>query len=92
LLLFLPRPDTITAVSDEVVSPNTQPKTGSVGPDSLATPGRRALVSGHLGYDYLRRPWSKVFHIVQELCESRGGRPGLSALMSLTVSVDVKQH
>ena len=25
-------------------------------------------------------------------CESRGGRPGLSVLMSLTVSVDVKQH
>ena len=29
---------------------------------------------------------------VQELCECRGGRPGLSVLMSLTVSVDVKQH
>ena len=29
---------------------------------------------------------------VQELCESRGGRPGLSVLMSFTVSVDVKQH
>ena len=29
---------------------------------------------------------------VQELCESRGGRPGLSVLMSLTVSVDVKQQ
>ena len=29
---------------------------------------------------------------VQELCESRGGRPGLSVLMGLTVSVDVKQH
>ena len=29
---------------------------------------------------------------VQELCESRGGRPGLSVLISLTVSVDVKQH
>ena len=29
---------------------------------------------------------------VHELCESRGGRPGLSVLMSLTVSVDVKQH
>ena len=28
---------------------------------------------------------------VQEPCESRGGRPGLSVLMSLTVSVDVKQ-
>ena len=27
---------------------------------------------------------------VQELCESRGGRPGLSVLMSHTVSVDVK--
>ena len=30
---------------------------------------------------------------VQELCESRGGRPGrLSILMSLMVSVDLKQH
>ena len=29
---------------------------------------------------------------VQELCESRGGRPGLSVLMRPTVSVDVKQH
>ena len=29
---------------------------------------------------------------VQELCESRGGRPGLPVLMSLTVSVDVKQQ
>ena len=28
---------------------------------------------------------------VQELCESRGGRPGLSDLTSLMVSVDVKQ-
>ena len=29
---------------------------------------------------------------VQELCGSQGGRPGLSVLRSLTVSVDVKQH
>ena len=28
--------------------------------------------------------------IVQELCESRGGRPGLSVLTSLLVSVHVK--
>ena len=28
--------------------------------------------------------------IVQELCGSRGGRPGLSVLTSLLVSVDVK--
>ena len=28
--------------------------------------------------------------VVQELCESRGGRPGLSVLTSLLVSVDVK--
>ena len=33
---------------------------------------------------YLRRI------IVQELCESRGGRPGLPVLKSLLVSVDVK--
>ena len=31
-----------------------------------------------------------VLLIVQELCESRGGRPGLSVLTSLLVSVDVK--
>ena len=29
---------------------------------------------------------------VQQLCESRGGRPGLSVLTSLMVSVDVKQY
>ena len=29
---------------------------------------------------------------VQELCEGRGDRPGLSVLMTRTVSVDVKQH
>ena len=28
----------------------------------------------------------------QELCESRGGRPGLPALMKPMVSVDVEQH
>ena len=35
---------------------------------------------------------SIVIHldIVQELCESRDGRPGLSVLMSLLVSMDVK--
>ena len=30
--------------------------------------------------------------IVQELCESRGGRPGLSVLTSLLVSVEVKNY
>ena len=30
--------------------------------------------------------------IVQELCESRGGRPGLSVPMNLMVSVDVKLY
>ena len=30
--------------------------------------------------------------IVQELCESRGGRPGLSVLTSLLVSMDVKLY
>ena len=33
-----------------------------------------------------------IFPIVQELCESRSGRPGLSALTSLLVSVDVKNY
>ena len=30
--------------------------------------------------------------IVQELCESRGGRPGLSVLTGLLASVDVKNY
>ena len=30
--------------------------------------------------------------IIQELCESRGGRPELSVLTSLVVSVDVMQY
>ena len=38
------------------------------------------------------RSWHVLPIRAQELCESRGGRPGLSILMSLTVSVDVKQH
>ena len=33
-----------------------------------------------------------IIIIVQELCESRGGRPGLSVLTSLVVSVDVKNY
>ena len=41
-------------------------------------------------YKYIPRGWSSL-HRVQELCESRGGRPGLSVLTSLMVSVDVKQ-
>ena len=28
----------------------------------------------------------------QELCESRGGRPGSPSLISLIISADVKQH
>ena len=38
----------------------------------------------------LKGPSPSFFLIVQELCESRGGRPGLSVLTSLLVSVDVK--
>ena len=41
------------------------------------------------GYKSKSRPESSSF-IVQELCESRGGRPVLSVLTSLLVPVDVK--
>ena len=33
-----------------------------------------------------------ILLIVQELCESRGGCPGLSVLMNLLVSVDIKLY
>ena len=50
-----------------------------------ATPNTR----NHDNKRWLLRP---VFLTVQELCESRGGRPGLSVLTSLLVSVDVKLY
>ena len=34
----------------------------------------------------------RIHVIVQELCESRGGRPGLSVLTRLLVFVDVKLY
>ena len=39
---------------------------------------------------YIKKSCDAEKIIVQELCESRGGRPGLSVLTSLLVSVDVK--
>ena len=39
---------------------------------------------------YLRGSKESNTYIVQELCESRGGRPGMSVLTSILVSVDVK--
>ena len=43
--------------------------------------------------DLSRDPSLKKWTIFQELCESRGGgRPGLSVLTSLVVSVDVKLY
>ena len=41
---------------------------------------------------YLYKYFCLLDVIVQELCESRGGRPGLSVLTSLLVSVDVKNY
>ena len=41
---------------------------------------------------YKRHRGSLLDARVQELCESRGGRPGLSVLMSIMFSVDIKQH
>ena len=41
---------------------------------------------------YNRFPQACRYIRVQRLCESRGGRPGLSVLTSLLVSVDVKLY
>ena len=43
-------------------------------------------------YGYIRAREKEEKDMVQELCESRGGRPGLSVLTSLLVSVDVKNY
>ena len=56
--------------------------------------GRASLISPHkiLCSVLLLLLLLKMIIRVQELCESRNGRPGLPVLMNLTVSVDVKQH
>ena len=52
------------------------------------------LIALHIENNEIVRYKNRHYHypldIVQELCESRGGRPGLSVLTSLLVSVDVK--
>ena len=50
--------------------------------------GRGLVYKDHDGYIFYLRPF--YAGIVQELCESRGGRPGLSILISVLVSVDIK--
>ena len=67
-----------TATSTLTQLLNYDPSTGTVRADLL-----------HVYQN--RRDKSRVF-IVQELCESRGGRPVLSILTSLMVSVDVKLY
>ena len=44
------------------------------------------------GYEISGSLSSSFSFTAQEPCESRGGRPVLSVLTSLTVSADVKQH
>ena len=53
-------------------------------PKTVCNPLDETINRGH--------PCAYAFTIVQELCESRGGRPGLSVLTSLLVSVDVKLY
>ena len=59
----------------------------SLTPYRWATPAHSQSVSG--GVSFIA-PRNDLASTAQELCESRGGRPGLSVLTSLLVSVDVK--
>ena len=61
----------------------------SLTPYRKAKPAHWIFSRGHLTLSVVLR---FIAFRAQEVCESRGGRPGLSVLMSLTVSVDVKQH
>ena len=56
---------------------------------------------GRPGLSVLNKPYgfcareatlNQQFSELTELCKSRGGRPGLPSLISLMVSVHVKQH
>ena len=51
-----------------------------------------SLICQPTSEDIKQHDRTAYFYKVQELCESRGGRPGLSTLTSLMVPVDVKQY
>ena len=66
--------------------------------ESPGRPPRLSHSSRALNSTYIRRFFYNHLHCLcyhmraQELCESRGGRPGLSVLTSLMISVDVMQQ
>ena len=51
-----------------------------------------SFLSSFLFFDWVGILWPQLSKVVRELCESRGGRPGLCILTCLLVSVDVKQY
>ena len=51
-----------------------------------------ALLYVHRNRRFIRDGEPRTATIVQELCESLGGRPGLSVLTILLVSVDIKNY
>ena len=52
----------------------------------------RLQVECFAGFFCLVQCWTLLPVKAQELCKSRGGRPGLPVLMNIMVSVDVKQQ
>ena len=60
---------------------------GNLQSATTTTPGKNEICQIHFTSQSLIHN-----SIVQELCESRGGRPGLSVPTSLLVSVDVKNY
>ena len=54
--------------------------------------GGKGLCRGGGGGSLFKECFPRYRHIVQELCESRGGRPELAVLTSLLVSMDVKNY
>ena len=61
------------------------------GPPYVGYTASSAVRAGSAAYKCHLGLFARHF-IVQELCESRGGRPELSALTSLLVSVDVRNY
>ena len=85
----------LRAVCSEYVSPTSediQPHIiiFALGAEKVGKMSRGQLSGGPLLYSVSSH--SSHINRVEELCESRGSRPGLSVQMSLTETVDVKQQ
>ena len=93
LVRFIPFVCVPTTHTPSIVFRHLRPNSARLGYATEVAQLSTDAVSALRKVRVLIRLWKQLSPpIVQQLCESRGGRPGLSVLTSLLVSMDVKNY